>query len=139
FINKKYEEFFNALDSEVKSKIFSFKKVDFKSMLHFLRGAKAAVYPSMAEGFGIPPLESLAAKIPTITSNATAMSDFKFLSEHSFNPAHEEEFDKKLLDILKLEESKIPALVESLKIQYSWSKSAQIFNQAINDYQKRNI
>jgi len=139
FANKKYEEFFNALDSEIKNKIFRFKKVDFKSMLHFLRGAKAAVYPSMAEGFGIPPLESLAAKIPTITSNATAMSDFKFLSDYSFNPANEKEFDKKLLDILNLDESKILDLVESLKTQYSWSKSAAIFNQAVNDYQKRNI
>lgn len=139
FSNKKYDEFFNTLDAEIKSKVFSFKKVDFKSMLYFLRGAKASVYPSMAEGFGIPPLESLAAKIPTITSNVTAMSDFIFLSDYSFNPANEEEFDKKLLDILNLEESKIPALVESLKSQYSWSRSADIFNKAVNDYLNRNI
>lgn len=139
FENKKYDELFNTLSPEIKNKIFSLKKVDFKSMLELLRGAKASVYPSVAEGFGIPPLESLAAKIPTITSNVTAMSDFKFLSEYSFDPANELEFEKKLIEVLNFDPLKIEALVASLKNQYSWSKSAQVFNKALHDYINRNI
>lgn len=139
FLNEKYDEFHEKLDGNIKNKIFSFKKVDFKSMLQLLRGAKASVYPSIAEGFGIPPLESIAAKIPTITSNVTAMADFKFLSEYSFNPQNESEFEEKLLEILSFDESKMPALTESLKNQYSWEKSAKIFNQALDDNLNSNI
>lgn len=139
FSNEKYDEFYGKLDANIKKSIFSFKKVDFKSMLQLLRGAEAAVYPSVAEGFGIPPLESIAAEIPTITSNVTAMADFKFLSEYSFNPQNDSEFEEKLLGILNFEATKMPQLVTSLKNQYSWKKSAQVFNQAVDDNINSNI
>jgi alpha-1,3-rhamnosyl/mannosyltransferase len=40
-----------------------------------LRGARACVYPSMYEGFGLPVLEAMAARTPVITSNISALPE----------------------------------------------------------------
>jgi glycosyltransferase involved in cell wall biosynthesis len=39
------------------------------------RGAMAAVFPSLYEGFGLPILEAMACGIPVVTSNVTAMPE----------------------------------------------------------------
>ncbi len=40
-----------------------------------LRGAYACVYPSLYEGFGLPVLEAMAARIPVLTSNVSSMPE----------------------------------------------------------------
>lgn len=40
-----------------------------------LRGAAACVYPSVYEGFGLPVLEAMAARVPVIASNAAALRE----------------------------------------------------------------
>ena len=42
---------------------------------HLYRAALVMVYPSFAEGFGIPPLEAMACGCPVITSNSTALKE----------------------------------------------------------------
>ena len=125
--NPQFTEVFNKLDSEIKKKIITLKNIDFKTMLLLLRGANAAVYPSMAEGFGIPPLESVAAKIPTICSNKTAMSDFSFFNDFYFDPHNQAEFNIKLQKILNENlSSDFERMAEDIKEKYSWKKSAEI-------------
>lgn len=41
----------------------------------FLRQAKAFVYPSLYEGFGLPVLEAMACATPTITSNSSSLKE----------------------------------------------------------------
>lgn len=43
--------------------------VAFDRLLTLYHGAKALIYPSMMEGFGIPPLEAIACEIPIIVSD----------------------------------------------------------------------
>ena len=92
------------------------------------------IYPSIEEGFGIPPLESLAAKIPTICSNTTAMEDFYFLKELQFNPLMEKEiFDKIQLALLDKNWSK--RTIE-MKEKYNWHQAKLDFIKAINEHKK---
>lgn len=39
------------------------------------RGAQALIFPSLYEGFGLPPLEAMACGTPAVTSNITAMPE----------------------------------------------------------------
>jgi glycosyltransferase involved in cell wall biosynthesis len=39
------------------------------------RGAEALIFPSLYEGFGLPPLEAMACGTPVVTSNVTAMPE----------------------------------------------------------------
>lgn len=40
-----------------------------------LRGSRACVYPSLYEGFGLPVLEAMAARVPVLTSNVSSLPE----------------------------------------------------------------
>jgi glycosyltransferase involved in cell wall biosynthesis len=44
-------------------------------LAEYYRGALALVFPSLHEGFGLPPLEAMACGIPALTSNVTAIPE----------------------------------------------------------------
>jgi alpha-1,3-rhamnosyl/mannosyltransferase len=44
-------------------------------LLPILKLSKALVFPSLAEGFGLPVLEAFAASVPVITSNSTSLPE----------------------------------------------------------------
>ena len=132
FKNEIYETLYKSLESNITSQIKSFKKIDFNAMISFLRSAKAFVYPTVAEGFGIPPLEAIAAKIPTLCSNKTAMADFEFFEEFLFDPTNEEEFKFKLSTLLHTNNTeRVLDISKKIKSKYSWKKSALVLENAI--------
>lgn len=131
FENKTYIEHYIKLSPTLQKKIHQLDRIDFKDMLMLLRGAELSIYPSVAEGFGIPPLESIAARIPTITSNTTAMSDFDFLDSYSFDPNNYDDFKEKLLKAFKINDLEMNHLITALKNKYSWKKSANVYSELI--------
>jgi glycosyltransferase involved in cell wall biosynthesis len=52
----------------------------------FYRNASAFVYPSLYEGFGIPPLEAMANLCPVISSNTSSMPEVIDNAAEFFNP-----------------------------------------------------
>jgi len=49
-------------------------------------GADAFVYPSLHEGFGLPPLEAMACGTPVVTSNSTALAEVAGPASMSVDP-----------------------------------------------------
>ncbi|MFH0905541.1 MAG: glycosyltransferase family 1 protein [bacterium] len=58
---------------------------------HFYNEAEAFVFPSLYEGFGIPPLEAMAAGTPVISSNASVMPEVLGDAAQYFDPTNIED------------------------------------------------
>ncbi|MCO6174796.1 glycosyltransferase family 4 protein [Flavobacterium sp. NRK F10] len=126
---KELEVFLSNQTKEVKEKIYFFNHVNNTELLDLIRGAELSVYPSLAEGFGIPPLETLAANIPTVCSNTTAMKDFSFLKEYQFNPEDSNDLAGKI--DFALHNKGILPLIKEMKTKYNWETSANKYLEAI--------
>lgn len=59
----------NQLPDFVSSRIVRLEYLPFAMLMTIIRGAKATVFPSLYEGFGLPVLESMMLGTPVITSN----------------------------------------------------------------------
>lgn len=117
----------SSLRKEIKKSIFWFEKVNDLDLKNFLNAAEFFVYPSKAEGFGIPPLEAGALCTPVVCSNTTAMADFDFFNPYFFDPNNYEEFVKIINQMTQNRKSiDLSAIQSTIKGKYSWEESARI-------------
>jgi glycosyltransferase involved in cell wall biosynthesis len=129
-----FDKLLNQLPQQVRDYIFISNGIEDKDLLEFYRAAALFVYPSKAEGFGIPPLEAAAAKIPVICSNSSAMSDFLFFGENHIDPADFDGFKKRLLELTDRSlnnEEQLDNLSRIIQQKYSWSQAADSLRQLI--------
>ena len=129
-----FDGILNDLPETIKSYIFINEDINDKNIIEFYRAAEIFVYPSKAEGFGIPPLEAAAAKVPVLCSNSSAMSDFVFFGDQLFNPFNYEELKTKLKEICEsgVDNNNLFEIANTVRQQYSWEKSAELLYQVIN-------
>ena len=74
----KYESIFAELtsaDSAIRERIIVVGRVADEDMAALYSGATAFVYPSLYEGFGLPPLEAMQCGTPVITSNTSSLPE----------------------------------------------------------------
>lgn len=93
------------------------------------RTAGVVAYPSMGEGFGMPVIESFLLNPCTYYSNITAMAEFSFAPDNSFDPTDDDTIVQKIS--LGLQQSSgNPTAWEyqrALVVQkYNWRRSAKI-------------
>jgi len=69
-------------------------------------GAQILIYPSLGEGFGLPVLEGIAANVPVITSNLSALPEAGGEVAQYFNPREPEELKVLILNTNKLDFNK---------------------------------
>ena len=128
--NQEYNNYYLTLPGDIKDTIFTFNKIDFQELLLLVRGADLSIYPSKAEGFGIPPLESIAASVPTICSNTTAMSDFQFFDDCLFNPIDLEDLKVKIE--MGLKDTRITQKRKAMADKFSWKNATEQFKKAVS-------
>ena len=71
-----------------------------EELLRLYRGAKCFVYPSLYEGFGIPPLEAMACGTPAAVSDRTSLPEVVGDAGLYFDPENEEEIAECLRRLL---------------------------------------
>jgi alpha-1,3-rhamnosyl/mannosyltransferase len=57
------------------SAVRSLGRVDDDRLVRLFQGARIFAYPSVYEGFGLPPLEAMACGVPTVVSNASSLPE----------------------------------------------------------------
>ena len=75
--------------------------------------------------------ESIAAKIPTVCSNATAMYDFDFMSDCLFNPYDHEDLNNKIG--VALSDINLSKKSEKVFKKYNWGFAAKQIQNSIQE------
>ena len=95
---------------------------------------KLFVFPSIHEGFGLPPLEAMSCGAATITSNTTSLPEVTGWDDAMFNPGDVQEISDLILKAL-VDDKFRKALKENAEKQaskFSWDISAEV---AINAFE----
>ena len=99
------------------------------------RQAYALVYPSIYEGFGLPPLEAMASGCPVICSNASSLPEVVGDAGEYFDPLHQDSMMIAIENVLtspkRHEGLRDNGFIQASK--FSWSKCAK---ETMREYQK---
>lgn len=118
--------------SEISALGFSENQVIHKSGSDDLLGslynsARAFIYPSLYEGFGIPPLEAMAHRCPVISSNTSSMPEVIGPAGEYFDPADTDDMRRAIEDVV-YSDSRIDRLRQSgaeRLTAFSWDKCSR--------------
>jgi glycosyltransferase involved in cell wall biosynthesis len=97
-----------------------------KDLVNFYQNAEAFVFPSLKEGFGIPPLEAMAFRIPVIASNTSCIPEVCGNAALYFNPKNPKDIAEKIAKLLShksIRETLIKKGKENVK-RFSWARMA---------------
>ncbi len=119
---------------ERKIKFSDFKKdiyvpgyIPAKDLGPLFKGASLFVFPSLYEGFGIPPLEAMAKGVPTIVSNITPIKEVVGEDILKFNPKNSTDMAKTMDKVLTNKSNRKEIVKKGKKIakKFSWGKCAK--------------
>ena len=119
-------------NTEIKNLMKKIQNVEFtgyvsdKKLVKLYQEAKIFVYPSLYEGFGIPPLEAMASGTPVISSNVASLPEVCGDAAYYVNPYDVNDIAKGIETVLKdkkLQKELIQKGLERIKL-YNWEKSA---------------
>jgi glycosyltransferase involved in cell wall biosynthesis len=97
--------------------------------------ALAYVFPSLSEGFGLPPLEAMGHGLPVVASNTTCIPEVCGSAAHYFNPEDPQSIAKAVTEVLTKTELR-DRLIHSGYAQlrkFSWERMAK---QTLDVYKK---
>ncbi|MGL4774431.1 MAG: glycosyltransferase family 4 protein [Clostridium sp.] len=102
--------------------------IDDNDLPLFYNACELFVYPSMYEGFGLPPLEAMSCKTAVITSNLTSIPEVTGKDGAILiNPSNTNELASKIFDVLENPLLKMSLQEEGYKrsLQFSWRQTAK--------------
>jgi glycosyltransferase involved in cell wall biosynthesis len=85
------------------------------------------VFPSLYEGFGLPPLEAMAKGCPVISSDRASLPEILGTAALYFNPEKEDEMIEKIYQVLNVKEIRNSLIAKGLEQvkKYSWWQCAR--------------
>src|SRR4051794_16678268 len=116
-----------VMQSRVEDAVRFLGFVPFDTMRVFYGAASAFVFPSLYEGFGLPPLEAMASGTPVITSSMSSLPEVVGSAAMLVNPENVFDIARGIKEVL-LNPALRLQLIEAGKIhaaKYSWKSTAQ--------------
>jgi alpha-1,3-rhamnosyl/mannosyltransferase len=95
--------------------------------LALLQGAKALVFPSLSEGFGLPMLEAFAAGTPVIASNTTSLAEVSGGAALGIDPLNTGEIMEAMLAVSQNETLRLQMIQKGHQrsLEFTWEKCAE--------------
>lgn len=124
-----------AKQLNIDDKIIFTGYVDEPILPYFYNGCELFVYPSLNEGFGLPPLEAMSCGTAVITSNVSSMPEVVGDGGLLVNPEKIEELCQSIIDVLNDNILKMDLSKRALKraALFSWQNTA---DETIKIYKK---
>lgn len=102
---------------------------DASSLATYYRHAKALIFPSLSEGFGIPILEAYFYHLPLLLSNQASLSEVAGEAAIYFNPYDTNEIAQTILQFVQQSDhSDLIALQTQRLARYSWKYASNQLN-----------
>lgn len=136
FDDTELDNYLNNLPPELKEKIKFIGSVTNKHLLELFQSTSLFVYPSLNEGFGIPPLEAASLGVPVICSNSTSLEDYGFFNEDHITCSNFEILSERLFSFKKKGtiSYNINSVQKKVRKTYDWDNiSIDFFNLLINN------
>jgi len=133
---KKFDEI-DALKERfnLKGRIIEYISLGDEVIKNIYQHADLFVFPSLFEGFGLPPLEAVAMGCPTLLSDIPILREIFGEAGEYFNPFSAEDLAKKIYEILK-EPEKRKNLLEKQKQRLSFFDKNKIIDSYIRLFEK---
>ncbi|MEB5476803.1 glycosyltransferase family 4 protein [Acinetobacter pollinis] len=127
---------FKSHNYEIKTKNINFVgRVNDEELINLYQYAEFFIFPSLYEGFGIPPLEAQACGCPVLSSNTASLPEVLGNSAHYFNPNSIDDMTNSIKEIYNNKDLK-DHLIESGHInlkRFDWNISANKMNLIIQE------
>jgi len=139
-----YEEIFKEVDrSDLKHEILFLGVVRDADLPMLYNCADMFVYPSLYEGFGLPPLEAMACGIPVIISNTSSLPEVIGNAGIMVDPGDVNSLSEAMYNVLEDKELRSQMSKNGLKRAklFSWEKAAkeilEIYDEALSVYKSQ--
>lgn len=115
----------------------------------FYKKAKLVVYPSLYEGFGLPPLEAMASGSPVVTSNTSSIPEIVEDAAILVNPYDKDAICEAMYQILSNKKLARTYIIKGLKHvkKFNWNKVArntisvyyEVYKSSVTNIKKRHF
>lgn len=127
------ERLMDSIDNKGKKYIHFINQVSYEELKMWYSAASLFVYPALAEGFGIPPIEAGVSEIPCICNNQTAMEDFTFFGDNLLDVKDFVLLKKKIIENLE-NQPDVKQIKKAITSKYNWKEVAKKLYKRLSDY-----
>lgn len=121
------DELLGHVPSEYKQRVHTMGYVSHAEKCRLLANASALCYPSRYEGFGLPPLEAMAAGVPVVAADTPAVSEVTAGAALLCDPDNPQQWADALIRVVTSEEEtgRLREKGKRRSAQFTWERCAQ--------------
>jgi glycosyltransferase involved in cell wall biosynthesis len=126
-------------EKKLKTGVMIFQYLDVRKLAMTYNLASVFIYPSLYEGFGLPPLEAMACGCPVIASNVASIPEVCGDASYYVNPLDVQSIAEGLHKVLSDEQLRLSLIAKGMDRArlFTWDETARktlaVFNDAISE------
>lgn len=122
----KMDEFLNKIEEDYRRKIIVTGFIDDKDLPYVYHMADCFIFPSIYEGFGMPPLEAMAVGTTVISSDAASLPEVLGKAAIYFRLGDKEQLKEKVRKGIRQEENEVTVNEVRKRVEmFQWKKSVE--------------